>query len=167
MAAIHPREFMAEYVLPSVKHYGEHRLEKHLAVNAISQMDNLAEVVAAHILPPERTGLKRREAGNFREALRERWPVLGTINDAHDCHKHGKLTRQSAIDDPKGVVAGRPEQVTDYGFFVDDTELDDDLTPHEVLAITLNDGTEQEVFEMLCAALQAWDGEFQRLGLAT
>jgi len=165
LAPTHPREFLAEYVLPAVRHYGEYRLEKHLAVNAISQMDNLAEVVAMHMLLPERTELKRGEAGGYRKELRKRLPVLGTINDAHDCHKHGRLTRRSAKDDPQGVAAGRPEPMTEYGFFLDHTELDYDLTPYEVLAVTLNDGTRREVFELLCEALQAWDGEFQRLGL--
>jgi hypothetical protein len=35
LTTISPRDFLTEYVLPAVHHYGTHRLEKHLAVNAI------------------------------------------------------------------------------------------------------------------------------------
>lgn len=165
VSAIEPREFLAVYVRPALEHYGLHRLEKHLAVNAISQMDNLAEVVVLYRLPEGRTELKRGEAGGYRKELRARWPVLGTVNDAHDCHKHGKLTRQSAGEDPKGVAAGRPEPMTEFGFFVDHTPVGGPLTPYEVLAVTLNDGTRREVFELLFDALQAWEQEFRTLGL--
>ena len=152
-------------MLPAFLHYGENRLQKHLAVHAIAQMDNLAEVVATHLLLPERSVLKRGEAGDYRKALRFKWPVLGTVNDSHDCHKHGKLARTSAISDPTGVAAGRPEQTTEYGFFVDHTDVDGDLTPYEVLAVVLNDGTQREVFELLWEALQAWDNELNHLGI--
>jgi hypothetical protein len=165
MITISPQEFMAEFVEPSLTHYGLHQLEKHLAVNAIAHMDTLAEVVAIHLHAPEIGGLKQGKAGVFRKELRRRLPVLGTVSDAHDCHKHGKLGRQSASEDPKGMASGRPEAVTEYGFFCDITECDGDLTPYETLAITLNDGTRREVMDLLCEALQAWRGELQRLGI--
>lgn len=166
MTAINPHVFMAEYVLPSLALYGQHLLEKHLAVNALAQMDTLAEVVAAHMLPPDRDGLKHREAGDYRKELRQRWPVLGIVGDAHDCHKHGRLTRASAKED-KGISSGRPEQATAYAFFCGETECGGDLSPYESLAVTLNDGTQCEVHALLCEGLQAWEGEFQRMGLGS
>lgn len=72
MVAMYPREFLHEYVLPAIGCQRDHPLQKHLAANAISQMDNLAEVVAAHVLPAGRTGLRRGEAAEYRQALRGR-----------------------------------------------------------------------------------------------
>lgn len=166
VTAINPDVFLAEYVLPSLTLYGQHLLEKHLAVNAISQMDTLAEVVATHILPPDRDGLKQGEAGRYRQELRQRWPVLGIVGDAHDCHKHGRLTRASAKE-PQAIAAGRPEQAIAHAFFCGETECGGDLTPYESLAVTLNDGTQCEIHALLCEALQAWDDEFRRLGLGS
>lgn len=44
-----PREFIAEYVHPSIELFTENQQSKHLAIHAISQLDILAEVVANHL----------------------------------------------------------------------------------------------------------------------
>ena len=165
MPAITPAEFFSTYVLPAVNLYRDNRLTKHLAVNALSQMDNLAEVVAAYMLPPDRDTLKKGEATDYRKELRQRSPELGIINDAHDCHKHGKLNRASA-GEPKGISEGRPERAIKRAFICGVTRLGGELTPYETLAVTLNDGTEYEVLYLLIEGLRAWEAEFRRLGLS-
>ena len=165
MPAITPADFFSTYVLPALNLYRDNRLTKHLAVNALSQMDNLAEVVAAHPLAPEHEALRSRNPGQYRKDLRRRFPELGMINDAHDCHKHGKLNRTSASE-PKGMSEGRPEQTTKHAFFCGVTRLGGELTPYETLAVTLNDGSEYEVFHLLLGGLRGWEAELQRLGLS-
>lgn len=163
---IHPREFLAEYVQPAVEMYGKKRLLKHLAVHAISEMDNLAEVVAIHALLGDRQMLGVGEATRFRHDLRTREPVLGIVHDAHDSHKHGRLIRSIKNPDPKGASEGqRPETAKRAGFFAGVSFIGGPPTVYEVLVVRLNDGTEQEVAELLFACRQAWDREFERLGL--
>jgi hypothetical protein len=166
MAAITPADFFSVYVLPALNLYRDNRLTKHLAVNALSQMDNLAEVVAAYTLAPEYEALRSRNPGKYRGDLRLRFPELGTIQDAHDCHKHGKLNRASASE-PRGIVEGRPERAIKRAFICGVTRLGGDLTPYETLSVTVNDGTEYEVLYLLIGGLQAWEAEFQRLGLSS
>ncbi|MCJ2127890.1 hypothetical protein [Methylobacterium sp. E-045] len=80
---------------------------------------------------------------------------------SHDCHKHGKLARKSAVNNPKGMAEGRLEPTTDFGFFADHTLSNGPLTPYEGLAVILNDGTQREVFKLLRKALQAWEAELK------
>ena len=153
------------YVLPALNLYRDNRLTKHLAVNALLQMDNLVEVVAAYPLASGYEALRSRNPGRYRADLRRRFPELGTIQDAHDCHKHGKLDRVSASE-PRGIVEGRPERAIKRAVVCGVTRLGGELTPYETLAVTLNDGTEYEVFYLLIGGLQAWESEFQRLDLS-
>ena len=52
--------------------------------------------------------------------------MLGTVHDAHDCQKHGKLTRASAKRNPQGMAEGRPAPAMAYAFICDETESDGD-----------------------------------------
>lgn len=163
---IHPRDFLAEYVLPAVEMYGKSRLLKHLAVHAISEMDNLAEVVAIYTQLGDRQMLDVGEATRFRNKLRNRESVLGIVHDAHDSHKHGRLIRSVKKPDPKGASEGqRPETAKRAGIFAGVYFAGGPLTVYDVLVVRLNDGTEQEVTELLFDCRQAWDREFERLGL--
>lgn len=163
---IHPRDFLTEYVEPAIELYRINRTVTHLAVHAISQVDNLAEVVALWTLLQGRPMLGRGEATQFRAALGQREPVLAIMNDAHDSHKHGRLIRSVKNPDPKGASEGqRPETAVRHGFFLDHTFLDGPLTPYDVLVVRLNDGTEEEVFDLLYRAREAWDRELARLSL--
>lgn len=163
---IHPREFLAEYVEPAVELSRVNRLIKHLAVHAISEMDNLAEVTAIFTKLDGRPTLPPQEARAFRADLKTHEAVLGIIHDAHDSHKHGRLIRADKAPNPKGASQGqRPEVANRAGFFVGHSFVGRPPTRYHVLVVRLNDGTEQEVFEMLWRARQAWDREFSRLGL--
>nr|WP_321182299.1 hypothetical protein [Methylobacterium sp. Leaf122] len=166
---IHPREFRTEYVAPAVELYRQHRLEKHLAVHAISQMDNLAEMVALHVLLAGRQKLNIGEASRFRRRLRRDEPVLGIIHDVHDSHKHGRLVRADNTHNdhnPGGASKGqRPETVGRASNFLGASHFGEPPIRYEVLVMRLDDGTEKEVFQLLSDATQAWEREFTRRGL--
>lgn len=163
---IHPRAFLAEYVEPAVDMYRVDRLVKHLAVHAISEMDNLAEVTAIFTKLAGRLTLPPNEARAYRSDLKGREEVLGVIHDAHDSHKHGRLIRADKAPDPKGASKGqRPEVANRSGFFIGHSFVGGPPIRYQVLVVHLNDGTEQEVFELLWQARQAWDREFERLKL--
>jgi hypothetical protein len=111
---VHPRHFISEYVDPAIELYRTNRTVKHLAVHAMTQVDLLAAVVA--LWKAKQPTLKRGQERKFREQLGAREPVLALIQDAHDCHKHGGLTRTTAVAASQGQ---RPEQKTKFGFFLE------------------------------------------------
>lgn len=89
----HPRDFIAEYVDPAIELYRKNRLETHLAVHAITQLDNIAEIIALHRHLGNQPYLPQGVATSYRKEVRTREPILGIITDAHDSHKHGVLKR--------------------------------------------------------------------------
>lgn len=122
----------------------------------------LAEIVALWTLLAGRPNLNQGEAARFRDGLGVREPILAVIRDAHDSHKHGELSRRTAIHASSGQ---RPEPATKYGFFLNHTFLDGPLTPYQELVYILDDRTEKSVPAMLHEAMAAWERELTRLGL--
>jgi hypothetical protein len=151
---IHPRDFIAEYVQPAIALFQANRTVKHLAVHAITQVDVLASVVA--IWDAQRPRLERDEEPQFRRALAARERVLALIKDAHDCHKHGGLSRASAV----ASQGQRPQQVTT--FFLNTL---DDSRPHDILFFIQDDGRQHEIATLLFEAMEAWERELCRRGL--
>jgi hypothetical protein len=157
---VHPRHFISEYVDPAIVLYRTNRTVKHLAVHAMTQVDVLAAVVA--VWTAKQPTLDRGQERKFREQLGAREPVLALIQDAHDCHKHGGLTRTAAVAASQGQ---RPEQKTEFGFFLGHSFVEGPLTPYDVLVFKLNDGTQREVYSILYEAMQAWERELSRRGI--
>jgi hypothetical protein len=120
----------------------------------------LAAVVALWVA--KQPALEGRQETEFRNQLGAREPVLALIRDAHDCHKHGGLTRTTAVAASQGQ---RPEQKTEFGFFLGHSVFEGPLTPYGVLVFTLNDGTQREVYSILYEAMQAWERELSRRGI--
>ena len=159
---IHPRDFITEYVQPTIALWRENQNIKHLAVHAITEVDVLAEIVALWTLLAGRRTLDQGEASRFRDELGAREPTLLVIRDAHDSHKHGALDRKTATAASQGQ---RPEPITKYGYFLDHMFLDHPPIRYNYLALALNDGTEKPVSIMLDEAMEAWTRELTRLGL--
>ena len=151
MTIIHPRRFETEYVLPAVEWWMRHQAELHLAIHAITQFDNLAEIVALWLAGD--TGLERGGGGRIRQAQGLREPALAMIRDTHDSHKHGRLTRTENVFVSRGQ---RPQIEADAACFCGHTFCGGPLTPNEELRVTLDDGSQKPVYTLLHEAQQAW-----------
>ena len=156
---IHPRAFMAEYVEPAVALYQTDPAATHLAAHALAQMDILAAVVANHKLLGERRSLPPSEEKGFRDELGRRMPILQVIKDAHDAHKHGRLTT-AARNFADGM---QPKTVTSYGWFYDVSFYGGPPVELQSTFLVLRDGTEIQIDFLLIQALQAWTDEFTTL----
>jgi hypothetical protein len=147
---LHPREFIAEYVKPAIELYRKNRTVKHLAVHAMTQVDVLAAVVCQK--------LDRGDESPFRRELGRREPAIARIRDAHDSHKHGRLRRKGAA----ASQGQRPVRVTKHAHFLNRSFYGKPPTAYDVMVLTLDDGTEKEVYSLLHEAMQAWDRELTR-----
>ncbi len=156
-----PLDFFREYVEPAVALWRERPSLPVLAVGAIAQIDTLAEIVA---LDQAGGSLPRGGAASYRDGLGEREPALARIRDAHDSHKHGRLSRASAVEISQGQRA-YPSAGT--GFFVDDAFVDDGFLGDTSTAILLNDGTPLDISALVSDAMEAWDRELRRLAYMT
>lgn len=159
---IHPRDFITEFVDPAIKLSWTNPNVKHLAVHAITQVDVLAEIVALWTLLGGRPKLDHGEASKFRDALGVRQPALAIIRDAHDSHKHGELSRRTAIKVSKGQ---RPEVVTKAGIFANHIFAGGPPTYYRALVLRLDDGKTKKIYSLLYEAMAAWDEEFKSLRL--
>jgi hypothetical protein len=159
---IDPRSFIAEYVEPAIETWQKNPVVKHLAVHAITQVDVLAEIVALWTLLGGRSKLNQGEAAQFRDGLGLREPILAVIRDAHDSHKHGELSRRTAVH---VSLAQRPEAITKYGFFLGHTFPGGPLTRYQQLIYVLNDETEKSLPVILHEAMVAWERELTQLGI--
>ncbi len=79
-------EFFREFVEPAYLAATRDPISRRLAVQALSELDNLAEHHANEM------GLKPFD---FRRRIAEEEPALQLAWDIHDVHKHGRLTRRS------------------------------------------------------------------------
>jgi len=150
---MHPTDFMNDYVVPATEAWKADQRSKHLAIHAISQIDIMAEVVANHIV---------RKAGSYRDDLGQRYPALAKIRDAHDSHKHGQLNRRNALFVSQGQ---RPGEAVGHAFFVGVTHLSGPLTPFTYLALTLNDGSTENVYTLIKEGMDGWAQEMAALGI--
>jgi len=150
---VDPCDFIKEYVYPAIELCGMSRTTKHLAIHAISQVDVLAAVMALWVA--QKPALDRGEESKYREKIGARHPAIKLIRDAHECHKHGGLRRETAT----ASAGQRPVPETKFGFFANHTVVGGPLAPYNVLVFVQDDGTATEVVTMLHDAMQAWERE--------
>ena len=151
------RQFIAEYVEPSMELFRTNSTVTHLAAHAIAQIDVLAEIVAlSTFCGAQGTAEERAYVREFRDDLGKRHPILAVIRDAHDSHKHGELHRKTALSVSKGQ---RPEAVTQAGFFAGVSFFDGPPTLYQVMVLILDDGTQKEIYQLLFDAKRAWERE--------
>jgi hypothetical protein len=85
----HPRKFFDTYVVPAVDAWQRDQRNERLAIQALNEIDNLAEHVLKHVNPIASVKHERDKLAAIR-------PSLGLARDAHDSHKHGLLGRKNA-----------------------------------------------------------------------
>lgn len=159
---VDPRDFKNEYVDPAISTWQRDRLATHLAIHAITQVDNLAEVVFLWDKASARPAIGHKKVAEYRDDLGIREPFLAVVRDAHDSHKHGALRRKTATMVSQGQ---RPENAMVGAFFLDHTPLDGPLTSIETVVVRTDKGDELVVEGILINAMSAWKREFERLGL--
>lgn len=143
-------DFLTSFVDPAIALWRERPNEPVLAACAIAQLDILSEVVALGQGDPA-----------FRGAVVKRQPALARIRDAHNSHKHGRLTRPPAADITEGQRAYRSAGT---GMFSNDCFVGD-LLGQTSSAILLDDGTPLDVGVLITEARDAWDQELRQLKL--
>jgi hypothetical protein len=150
---MHPREFLDTFVYPSIEAWGRDQLNAALAVSAISQVDILGEVAHEYITlglsDPVYAIAKPnipKTAAKFKEELSKTHLVIGIIRDIHDAHKHGKLSRPTAIN-----VSDRQAPN-----ILVSTSYPSGEPVHAQLAIQLEDGYNRPIRSIISAALQVW-----------
>lgn len=158
-----PSLFVQEFVHPAIELFRRNIAVKHLAVHAISQLDVLAEVVALTTLLQGRDKLPKHEMAAYRDALGVREPAIAVIRDAHDSHKHGELSRRTAVKLSQGQ---RPQPAVRHAFVLGRSALNRPLKPFRVLVYMFDDGSRVQVLALISDALEAWRCEFERLGLS-
>jgi hypothetical protein len=157
-----PREFFEEIVKPAVALWGSDKTSVHLAVHALAQIDILAEEIFRHQsgtgTPPEESAAK------YRKYLRDQSADLGLAWDAHDSHKHGPLTRHTAV---RLITQGQRPKVVDVGrsylsrFVIGRSAFG----RRNVMCLLTDKGSRIPLEGVLNRCIDAWDKELLRLGL--
>lgn len=88
-----PLDFFETFVLPTVEEWRRSPLDARRATLALGQIDCLADHYLLHI----DSAIAGVSIGAAREELRKAEAAVGLARDVHDTHKHGRLSRRSAI----------------------------------------------------------------------
>ncbi len=146
MDSMAPREFYDRFTRPAIDHWQAHQDVDHLAVHALSQLAILADVAASHA--PYK---------GYRSDLEARHPVLKTIRDAHNSHKHGW---PGGRNDRTSFLQGqRVAAALGAGFFAGVSFVGGPPTPYKFMGIE-NGGVEAEsVGVLILDGLLAWQRE--------
>lgn len=153
-----PIAFRDEFVLPAIDLWRERPNQPVLAVCAIAQIDILAEVVA---IAQAGGALPRTGARDFRNELAQREPAIDRIRNAHDSHKHGRLSRRGAAEITEGQ---RPYRSVGTAPFFGHSFFGASYFGTTSTALLLDDGTPVDVGTLIREAMEAWDRELRRLG---
>jgi hypothetical protein len=153
MAMVEPRTFFDTYVVPAVHAWQRDPRNERLAIQALNEIDNLAEHVIKHVNP-------KASVKDERDKLAAIRPSLGLARDAHDSHKHGILGRKNAK-----ITKGQRPQVVSFGGAVGSAPVG--VTPVggslEELTLVLDDGSQHSVVGIITHCMDFWHAELARL----
>ena len=152
---LNPRQFLDQFVAPTVEEWRRDSLNVRKTVIAISQIDILMDQVVAHT-----SGLIGNELRNRQSDERSKMtdPTICLIRDIHDTHKHGPLGRKSATI---RTGEGPRKHYIRHPLFM----LPIFRTPIPILVIVQDDGTTHFVGNVIDKAIGYWQVKLQRLSL--
>src|SRR5215212_3450971 len=90
---VHPQRFLIEFVLPAITEWRSDPLSVRRATIAICELDNLAE----HLVQFKSPNISRDDLRKERDRIGASFKHLALCRDIHDTHKHGRLTRKTAM----------------------------------------------------------------------
>lgn len=149
------RRFLDDFVMPTLHEWAVDPLDVRKATLAACQLDILAERFIIHLLP---TASTREERDRLGEGCRE----VALVRDIHDSHKHGALTRKTAI-----FRSNQRPEVRQAGGGVGSMALGTWVMggTDDHLVVFDDDGGQHRLDHVLRDCLRYWREELDRAGL--
>jgi hypothetical protein len=153
-----PRDFFNVFVSPALKVWRAEPLDIRLATNVLCELDILAE----HFLQFTNPNITREQISKDRDALGASYALLAVARDVHDTHKHGRLSRRTAL-----IRSGqRPTMVHKPGYFRPGWYREGWYnTGKTALQVVQDNGVVHDVSDVIEAIVKYWEQELQRAGL--